>query len=200
LGALIGAFAAGAVLGTILFGAVAGRLPRRPTFIGCFIAAPALVYVALALTPPLAVLLAAGVVAGVVAGPINPLLLTVIQERTPAAMSGRVFATTTALAQLGIPFGAVLAGFAVQGAGLVPTIIGMGALYLTVTVSLVFNRSLRGMAAEPPPPGDRRVAPEGVAAAPPVHPTQLATPCAAPATGRPAGVLPVPVPVPAERR
>jgi hypothetical protein len=140
------------------------------------------------------------VVAGVIAGPINPLFLTVIQERTPAAMSGRMFATTTALAQLGIPFGAVLAGFAVQGAGLVPTIIGMGAIYLAVTVSLLFNRSLRGMAAPPAAAGEETAAPQEAVAAPPAVPTQRAAPCAGPAAGRPAGVPPVPVPVPAEPR
>jgi MFS family permease len=199
LGALIGAFAAGAVLGTVLFGAVARRLPRRPTFIACFIAAPALVYVALALTPPLTILLAVGVVAGMVAGPINPLLLTVIQERTPAAMSGRVFATTTALAQLGIPFGAILAGFAVQGAGLVTTIIGMGTIYLAVTVSLVFNRPLRGMAAGPPAPEEGTDASQDAAGTTPAGPAHPAAPCAGLVTGQPARVPPAPVTVPAER-
>jgi MFS family permease len=198
LGVIIGAFAAGAVLGTVFYGAVARRLPRRPAYIACFIAVPALVYPALAVTPPLGILVAVGVLVGLIAGPINPLFLTVVQERTPPAMSGRVFATATAVSQFGIPFGAVLAGFAVQGAGLVPTIIGMGAIYLAVTVSQVFNRSLRGMSAPPSAPLDgAATSPE--AAATPATPALLAAPCG-PVTGRPAGVPPVPVPVPAEPR
>jgi hypothetical protein len=47
-------------------------------------------------------------------------------------MLGRVFGALTALAQAGIPIGAVLAGVVVQQVGLVPTILGMGAIYLAV--------------------------------------------------------------------
>jgi hypothetical protein len=40
----------------------------------------------------------------------------------------------------------------VQRAGLVPTILGMGAIYLLVTLGMFFNRSLRQMdACEPRP-------------------------------------------------
>ena len=55
-----------------------------------------------------------------------------IQEHTPPQMLGRVFGALTALAQAGIPIGAVLAGVVVQQVGLVPTILGMGAIYLAV--------------------------------------------------------------------
>jgi predicted MFS family arabinose efflux permease len=60
-------------------------------------------------------------------------------------MLGRVFGALTALAQAGIPIGAVLAGLAVQKVGLVPTILCMGAIYLTVTLGMTFNRSLYQM-------------------------------------------------------
>jgi predicted MFS family arabinose efflux permease len=56
-----------------------------------------------------------------------------------------VFGALTALAQAGIPIGAVLAGVVVQAAGLIPTIIGMGAIYLAVTLAMSLNRSLRQM-------------------------------------------------------
>jgi hypothetical protein len=48
----------------------------------------------------------------------------VIQEHTPPQLLGRVFGALTALAQAGIPIGAVLAGVVVQRAGLIPTIVG----------------------------------------------------------------------------
>jgi hypothetical protein len=67
---------------------------------------------------------------------------TVIQEHTPPHLLGRVIGVLTALAQAGIPIGAVLVGIVVQAAGLVPTIIGMGAVYLAVTLGMSFNRSL----------------------------------------------------------
>jgi MFS family permease len=89
----------------------------------------------LALTPPLGILVVAGFVGGLLFGPINPLASTVIQEHTPPQMLGRVFGALTALAQGGIPIGAVLAGVVVQRAGLVPTIVGMGVLYLLVPLA-----------------------------------------------------------------
>jgi predicted MFS family arabinose efflux permease len=51
----------------------------------------------------------------------------------------------TALAYVGIPLGSVLAGVFVDEVGLVPTILGMGAIYLAVTLSMFFNPALRKM-------------------------------------------------------
>ena len=38
-----------------------------------------------------------------------------------------------------------MAGFVVEGLGLVPSILGMGAIYLAVTLSMYFNPALRQM-------------------------------------------------------
>jgi MFS family permease len=141
-GAILAPFAGGAIVGTLLFGLIDRRLPRRLTFLACYVTAPLLVYAALAATPPLAVVAAAGAFGGLIAGPINPLYETVIQEHTPAPLLGRVLGSANALAQAGIPFGAVLVGVVVEGAGLTPTILGMGVLYLAVTVGMVFNPAL----------------------------------------------------------
>jgi hypothetical protein len=40
LGLMVGAFGGGVLAGTLLYGAVAHRLPRRLTFLSCFVAAP----------------------------------------------------------------------------------------------------------------------------------------------------------------
>jgi predicted MFS family arabinose efflux permease len=138
LGAVLGAFGGGTFAGTLLYGAVGHRLPgRRLTFLSCF--------VMLAATPPLAVVVTVVALGSLIAGPINPLYATVIQEKTPPQMLGRVFGTLNALAQAGIPLGAALAGFVVEGVGLVATILGMGAIYLAVTVGMFFNPALRQM-------------------------------------------------------
>jgi hypothetical protein len=44
-----------------------------------------------------------------------------------------------------IPIGSILAGVVVEEVGLVPTILGMLAIYLAVTVSMFFNPALRQM-------------------------------------------------------
>jgi MFS family permease len=87
----------------------------------------------------------AAVVAGVIAGPINPIFETVVQEKTPPEMLGRVFGTLTALAFVGIPICSVVAGICVQAFGLVSTIIGMGLIYIAVTLSMFGNPALKQM-------------------------------------------------------
>jgi predicted MFS family arabinose efflux permease len=145
LGIVLGAFGAGALAGTLLFGAVGRKWPRRLTFLTCYVTGPLVIYGTLTATPPLGVLIAAAAVAGLMFGPVNPLYTTVIQERTPPQMLGRTFGVLIALALAGIPLGAALAGSVVEAAGIVPTIVGMGAIYLAVTVGMFLNPALRQM-------------------------------------------------------
>ncbi len=63
--------------------------------------------------------------------------------------------------QAAFPIGAALAGFAVQRAGLIPTIVGMGVVYVVVTIGMFFNPALRGMDVRREPtaePADARTA------------------------------------------
>ena len=145
LGLALGAFGAGALTGSLLYAAVGRGWPRRLTLLGCWVLGPLVVFGTLALTPSLGVLVVAGFAGGLLFGPINPIASMVIQEHTPPQLLGRVFGALTALASAGIPIGAVLAGVVVQRAGLVPTIVGMGVLYLLVPLGMFFNRSLRQM-------------------------------------------------------
>jgi hypothetical protein len=50
------------------------------------------------------------------------------------------------------PIGAARVGVVVQRAGLVPTVLGMGAISLLVTLGMFFNRSLRQMDTREPRP------------------------------------------------
>jgi hypothetical protein len=51
------------------------------------------------------------------------------------------------IAQSAIPVGALLAGIVVQAAGLIPTIVGMGVVYVLVVIGMFFNPRLRDMEA-----------------------------------------------------
>jgi MFS family permease len=145
LGLMVGSFAAGALVGTVLFGAIGRGLSRRRLFLWGWLLTALIVYGALSAQIPLAGIVLAGVVGGIVAGPINPILETVVQENTPPQLMGRVFGAVTAFAQAGIPFGAAIAGLAIEGAGLIGTIAAMGALYLIVVALMFANPALRGM-------------------------------------------------------
>jgi MFS family permease len=148
LGLMVGAVGAGALLGTVLFAASGRRLSRRRTFLTAFVLAPLIGYATLVATPPLILAVVGVAIAGLVSGPINPLLLTVVQERTPQHLAGRVFGTLSALAGIGVPVGLVVVGLVVEQLGVVTTIAVMGILYLAVTLGMNLNRSLRDMDAE----------------------------------------------------
>ena len=64
-------------------------------------------------------------------------------------MLGRVFGAASAIAQAGVPVGAVLAGAVLLQAGLVPTIVGMGSVYLVSMLEMSLDPALRGMDAAP---------------------------------------------------
>jgi Major Facilitator Superfamily len=108
---------AGAFVGTLLFGVIGHRLPRRLTFISSFVIAPLVLFLALIATPPLGVVVASAFVGGLISGPINPFYETVIQEQTPPRMLGRVIGALQSLAMVGIPFGTALTGVAAEQAG-----------------------------------------------------------------------------------
>jgi predicted MFS family arabinose efflux permease len=149
LGALVGAFGAGALVGSLLFGAIGRDWSRRRTFLTCYVLGPLLIFGTLALQPPLGIAIVAALAAGLAFGPVNPIFATVTQEHTPPQLLGRVFGALTALASAGVPIGAALIGVVVQSAGLIPTILGMGLVYVAVNLGMFLNPSLRGMDARP---------------------------------------------------
>jgi MFS family permease len=138
LGLLISSFGAGALIGSLLFGLVIFRAPRRITFVVAFIFA-GMPFWALAFMPPFFLALAALFCGGVAAGQLNPLIMTLVQERTPAALRGRVFGIITALALIAAPLGMVLAGFLTEWLGVIVVLLIIALIYLLVTLAQVFN-------------------------------------------------------------
>jgi MFS family permease len=149
LGVLLSAIAGGALVGTLIFAAVGRNWPRRRTFLLALVVAPALFYTALAVTPALALLVVLAALAGGITGPVTPVLLTVVQSETPPELSGRVFGALSAIAGLGVPIGSVLWGLAIEGFGLIPTIVAMGVIYVVAVGAMSLNPALRGMDRQP---------------------------------------------------
>lgn len=149
LGLLMAASGAGAVTTTLAFAAVGHRLPRRETYIGCFVLSAAMLF-PLALTPSLAICAVAMFCKGIGAGPLNPILMTVSQERIPAALRGRVLGVLTSLAWIAIPAGRLGAGFLIEGIGLIPTLVAVACAYVATTLSMFLMPALRQMDAPSP--------------------------------------------------
>ncbi len=144
LGLISAALGGAGFVGTIIFGAIGHRLPRRLTFGIAFIVGGALRFWVF-LVPILPILIVSHIIAGLAIGPINPLIDTIKFERVPKEMRARVFGTITAGAFIGVPLGTASSGYVATLLGLRTTIIVMGALYLLATLSLLVNPALKAM-------------------------------------------------------
>ena len=131
LGLMLGGFGSGALAGTVLYGTVGHLLPRRATLVSAIVLM-GLPFWVLVATPPLGVTIGALFVAGFVLGPSNTLTYSVLQERTPPRMLGRVLGAGVSLSMVGAPVGVGLCGYALEILGLRPTLAGISACYLVV--------------------------------------------------------------------
>jgi hypothetical protein len=86
-----GSLGAGALAGSLLFGAVGRHWPRRRTFLTCWVLGAAGRLRDAGRHPAASGPGGRGVRQGLLFGPINPLAVSVIQEHTPPQMLGRVF-------------------------------------------------------------------------------------------------------------
>lgn len=134
LGVLFGVFGAGAVLGNVVFTALAPRMPRFASYTVGFLIGGAPRFLALGLADDLRLVYAVVFVAGIAIAAINPILGALMYERVPEALQSRVLGLSTAVAWAGIPLGGLLGGWAVELLGLRPAWLLFGGLYLLVTL------------------------------------------------------------------
>lgn len=133
-GLLVGAMGAGSLTGSLVFGAIGHRLPRRLTFAVAFTVAGGPLYFGYAAGLPLPALLGLTALTGFFAGAINPILGIAQLERIPAGMRARVYGLVNAGCWAAMPLGALLAGLAVEHLRLRPTLLIVGTCYLLVTL------------------------------------------------------------------
>ena len=159
LGWLLAATGIGAVLGTFSYAPLSRHLMknRRATFLSCF-AAVALLRTAMVALPDFTIMAALAFLIGLAAGPLNPLLSTVMAERVPLEMRGRVFGLTNSLAFAAVPFGILSAGWAVEGIGLQPAMAIFAAIYLALIAVTLPSRALGDL--NTPAPAKPMAAPE----------------------------------------
>jgi MFS family permease len=148
LGLMYGVFGGFALLGSLVFSAVGMRLPRRLTFVSCFVVWAA-DYLVLATLPSFPVTLAALAVGGFAVGPINPLLMAVEYELIPPNLRGRVLGAIQAGAWSAIPIGILLGGAVVEAVGPGWTLLGIGVCYVAVTAYGFFNPAFQELDRRP---------------------------------------------------
>lgn len=142
LGFTVGAFGLGSVLGAIVFGVWGHRWPRRPVLL-IGIAALGSGFSLLTLPLPIWGMGLSLFLGGLIAGPNGPLISTILQERTPADLRGRVFGVTSAIGYAGAPLGVVVAGLLIPAIGVRWSMASFVPVFFATTLVLVFDQGLR---------------------------------------------------------
>ncbi len=144
LGIVISAMAGGGVIGAFSFGPLSKRLSFksivRIVLIGTIIA-----LIPMSLLPPLPVLALFGFVLGLAWGPMNPLINSLVQNRVPPDVQGRVFAIQLSLFYVFPPIVLLVTGFAIDGVGVAiiyPILAALVAVGSIITLSTQAMRTL----------------------------------------------------------
>lgn len=143
VGLILAFTAAGALVGAVIATFTADRLPRYPVFVAGFLLGGAPRYLVLALTGDLWSVLLVVFVSGFCSGFVNPILGAIIFERTPRALTGRVYSLFTASAWSLMPFGGILGGVLTENWGLAVGAAIVGSAYFLATLTPVVVPSFR---------------------------------------------------------
>ncbi|MBX7550185.1 MFS transporter [Streptomyces sp. tea 10] len=171
MGWFLGAVGVGSIVGTLLYGPLSRTVlsHRRLTLFGCF-AVVAVLRATLSFEPGALGVTVICFLTGVAGGPLNPMLSTVMLERVPEELRGRVFGLTGAMALTSAPLGVLTAGWLVDVAGLHGPMLGFSLVYL-VLIAVSWRRpALHAMDERPADPSgdtpaatDRATAPDPAA-------------------------------------
>ncbi|MCZ4328150.1 MFS transporter [Brachybacterium paraconglomeratum] len=144
LGIVVGTFGAAAFIGTVVFGYIAHRLPRRIPFTLCFTIAGGY-----ALAPAFGFhtpgMIATAALCGLAAGALNPIIGAVQYQRVPAGLRARVFGLVTAGAWAGMPLGGLVGGVGASLVGVRPTFAIIAVIYITATLTPLLGGAWRLM-------------------------------------------------------
>lgn len=142
LGLVISALAAGSAIGSFGYGWISKRVQRK-TLIRMILLGSAVSIIPMALLPALPLLMAAGFCLGLSWGPYNPLISSLVQERVPAHIHGRVFGVQTAVFYAAPPVGMLLAGLSVERYGVNVTYLALAGVLSVTSVLVLLTKSLR---------------------------------------------------------
>ncbi|WP_406692039.1 MFS transporter [Saccharopolyspora sp. ID03-671] len=147
-GGLISAFGIGSLVGTIGYGAVGHKLPKRRTYLTVYLAFSALVLLMsleLGVAPAFAVMAAAGLVTS----PLDMLYMAALQERVPKRLFGRVISIANTVLSAPAPLAVAAATGLISSVGVRTTMLALGCGYLALAVGLVFVRHLHKLDTTP---------------------------------------------------
>jgi MFS family permease len=127
LGIIFGALAAGSLIVNALFFVWGERLPRRPTILVGFTVRVLTLWVLVAM-PSLEVIVATIVINAIFLEPTNPITMTIMHERVPEELRGRVLGAGLSLSYVARSVGLLAYGVLLEWAGVREALIVMAAL------------------------------------------------------------------------
>lgn len=131
-GWLMGAFGLGMLIGSFGAAPLAKRFtPAQIIYSGMLLMG--IGFIALAFSPNLTVAVILAAITSFGVGPGNAVIITLIQQKTPENMLGRIFAAMSGIVQAAIPIGVGIAGPLLDAVGSVSVLIAMGAGSLICT-------------------------------------------------------------------
>jgi MFS family permease len=142
LGLVISALAGGSAVGAFGYGWISTRVQRR-TLMRMIMIGSSVSIVPMAFLPPLPILMASGFLLGLAWGPYSPLLNTLVQQRVPADLHGRVFGVQTAVFYAAPPLGMVLSGLSVENYGVQFTYAILAGVLSITSIFVLLTKSLR---------------------------------------------------------
>ncbi len=142
LGLVISALAGGSAIGAFGYGWISAHVQRR-TLMRMIMIGSSISIIPMAFLPPLPILMAAGFLLGLAWGPYSPLLNTLVQQRVPAHLHGRVFGVQTAVFYAAPPLGMVLTGLSVENYGVKLTYAILAAVLSLTSIFVLLTKSLR---------------------------------------------------------
>lgn len=143
-GLTLSALAAGGMLGAFGYGWIAARLSRY-RIATVFMTLACVAYVPLAFLPPPALMLVPAFLLGLGWGPMEPLLNSLVQDRFPPHLHGRVYGVQLALYYAAPPLGQLFVGVAAERFGVAPAFVGVAVAMVVTAVVVDFLPSLRGL-------------------------------------------------------
>jgi len=144
LGFIFTGLAVGSIVGNVVFAGLNQRLPRSGVIIGGF-ALRAIAFWVLFFVPPWGVIAGAIFIGAVLFEPINPLYMTIFQERVPTGMRGRVFSAGGALGAGTLPIGILVYGYLLDRIGLDATLTLFVIVNTMLPIAMYLNPVLRNI-------------------------------------------------------
>lgn len=142
LGFMYSALAAGSILGNFLYLAIEARLPRGAIQIGGY-GVRALAFAVFLFMPEWWVIAVALFIGAVGLEPVNPMLMSILQEQVPAGMRARIYGVGSALFVVTAPIGIVVYGYLISWLGMDQTLTIFVALNLALPLIMLCVPALR---------------------------------------------------------